>query len=379
MGTWLRNSLLAVMAATLFSGALLEARVQDTGALDALREQDKRVAADQRIREDARERWENLSDEGRLRLKERYERFKAMSPQQRAALERRARRLETVRSGIEKDLPRASRKKLNELEPSKRRRIMREMSNDEAREAGRRIWQKLPEDLRQRLKDMTPEERQVALEEFKSKQDEEVLSLAENLGRQLGVEASTLERLQLVPIEQRKRKFLEFVQRLSTEEISKHGLPPGISERRWEALKKLEPDQFFDAITRLRRSHPTLAAPAIEEGGTPPGAPGQLDPTRERLRKALMPDPAERIELAALTPDERATTLAVRRRKRALDVIRKGGLLPLERIEVLKELPDGRFFKVAREVLSDAGIVKSDRGRRSGPGPSGPPKAPKND
>jgi hypothetical protein len=60
-------------------------------------------------------------------------------------------------------------------------------------------------------------------------------------------------------------------------------------------------------------------------------------------------------------------------------VIRKGGLLPLERIEVLKELPDDRFFKVAREVLSDAGIVKSDRGRRSGPGPSGPPKAPKND
>jgi len=379
MGSRIRHSLLMVMTVTLFSGALLEARVQDGSALDALRKQDERGREDQRIRESARERWEKLSPADKARLEERYERFKSMKPEERAALERRAQRLETVRSGIEKELPSEARKKLNQLEPDKRRRIMREMSAEEAREVGRRIRQKLPKELRQELEGMTPDERRVALEEFKSKQNEDVLSIATNLGRQLGVEPGTLERLQFVPIEQRKRKFLEFVQRLSTEEIAKNGLPPGISERRWDALTKLEPDAFFDAIARLRRSHPTLAAPAIEEGGTPPGAPGQLDPERERLRRALMPNPRERIELAGLTPDQRRERLSIRRRKRVLDVIRKGELLPPDRIAALEELPDGRFFKIAREVLSDAGLVNPRRGRRSGPGPGGPPKPGQND
>src|SRR6185369_1434583 len=100
-----------------------------------------------------------LTPEEKLRARERYEKYLALSDSERAELAERAQRLKDSSARVQRELTPEARERLSTLEPEKRRELIGEIVAGEAKENGQRIRGMLPDQVVKRLEAARPEDR----------------------------------------------------------------------------------------------------------------------------------------------------------------------------------------------------------------------------
>lgn len=299
----------------------------------------------------ARARWERLSPDEKEQMRERYERYRALSEDERRALADRARRMREDREELHRRLPAEAREKLSKLPPEKRREVMHELFENEAREKGARIREKMPESWIERLEKAPPEERARFLNEFQKKARQRVSYMAlDKIGAKLELPKEEIERLKALPLEERSQAILDLRKRLSTRDAAQFGLPEGITQDQWDQWQALPPEQFFETMQRYRceqesrngRREPTEAEKAA-----------QRDQARlwMALGEALRPRPEDVIQSLDLPSTERRKQAAVRRRDRVLGVLVDHQLVSVERLDELRVMPEREFMEAMKDVL----------------------------
>jgi len=294
--------------------------------------------------ESPRERWERMDPAERARIEQRFEDFRKLDADHRRALEERARGLRETEQRLQRELSPEVRRRLAGLDPERRREVLREMLESEARQVGRRVRERMPEPWIELLRDATPGERALLMERFRREHRERSARQAiEHLGRRLELGPSELERLKSLAPEEQARAVLELRKRASLEEGRIHGPPSGVSEEEWRAMRDLPPPEFFDAMQRNRQAR----------GWRPPFPPAPEARARaaRRLFEALRPRPEDVLDLAELAPAERERRLSALRRERCLAALRETGLAPDEEIARLEKLPPHELFERLRGLL----------------------------
>jgi hypothetical protein len=306
----------------------------------------------------ARARWERLSPEEQARLQKNYERYRALSEEERRNLAERARVLRDERERVHDELPPQARERLQKLDPDKRREVMRELVEGEVRERGARIREKMPEAWIQRLEQARPEDRARFLAEFQRRARERVtLAAIDKIGRKLGLPREETERLKTLPGDQRLAQVLELKKRLSERDAQEFGLPEGMTQAQWDEWQSLPPAQFFERMQRFRRERET------ERFG------GREGTALHDLGQAMRPRPDDFIDLATLSPGERRLAIFQLRRDRIVAVLRAQQLLPADKIDELARLPEGAFVRTLRE-----GVVRPLQRARSAAAPRETPQ-----
>lgn len=360
MAVWPENAraLTRVMLALALAGAALG------GTATRLQDRDEPAANGALL-----ERWNRLTVEERTRYRARFEEYRRKDPGVRAVMKERAKHLDLMARRLHGTLSEAERERLAGLPPGRRREILHEMLAAEARDVGRRIRESLPSGMRQRFDGARPEDRARFITSVRGKLSNQMGVVFERLGRELGLPPGRIQRLKDLPESQRRPEFLALLKRRLSRDLSARGLPAGISRDAWRQLLEMPPREFFDAILRLRETHPEIGLP---HGGGRGPAPSDPE-TRRRLsamRRAMQPiSPAERLELSALSREERAAEVRRRKRSRVLEVIRSEGLLSEEELRALAARPDPSFFREVRELVS---------GRNPGHGPGQAPGGQRN-
>ncbi len=305
----------------------------------------------------ARARWERLSPEEQARLQKNYERYRALSEEERRNLADRARVLRDERDRVHDELPPRTRERLQQLDPDTRREVMRDLVEGEVRERGARIREKMPEALVQRLEQARPEDRARFLAEFQRRARERVtLAAIDKIGRKLDLPREETERLKALPGDQRLAEVLELKKRLSERDAQQFGLPEGLTQAQWDEWQTLPPAQFFDRMQRWRRERET------ERNG---GVEGQA---LHELGQAMRPRQDEVLDLAHLSPGERRLTIFQLRRERIIAVLRARHLLTDDKINELARLSEGAFVRSLREL-----VVRPLQQARAAAAPQAPP------
>lgn len=288
----------------------------------------------------ARARWERLSPEEKARLQKNYERYRALSEEERRSLADRARVLRDERERVGQDLPQKTRERLQQLDPDTRREVMRDMVEGEVRERGARIREKMPDAWIQRLEQARPEDRARFLAEFQRRARERVtLAAIDKIGRKLDLPREETERLKTLPSEQRMTELLELKKRVSARDAERFGLPEGITQAQWNEWQALPPAEFFERMQRWRRDRET------DQHRGPEGQ------ALRELGQAMRPRPDDWIDLASLSQGERHLRISHLRRERVVEVIRARGLIAPEEIAQLERLPEGAFVRTLREKV----------------------------
>jgi hypothetical protein len=313
----------------------------------------------------ARQRWERLTPAEKERLRERYESYRNLSEEDRRNLANRARRLRDDAQRVQSSLPPETREKMQQLEPEKRRELMKDMVAGEAREKGARIREKMPEAWIERLEKARPEDRARFLAEFQHKARERVaLAAIDKIGKRLELPKAEIERLQKLPGAERAAAVLELKKKLSTRDAAEFGLPNGITAEQWEEWQKLPPEQFFEAMQRLRHERQVRAneanAAATEEGSSAPEAlsPERLHAARSVL-EALRLRPEDIVELADVPQPQREARILEKRRERVLEALVRAGLATPEQLTALRRLPEGSFVRGVRDLLPPLGAGRA--------------------
>jgi hypothetical protein len=376
--------------------ALVLAAIWPAGAARAQTSERTPSAPDPRASptlEAARTRWERLTPAEQARARERYEKYLALSEEERSELAARAQRIKENGARVQRELSPEVRERLSTLEPAKRHELIKELVEDDAKEKGRRIREMLPDDWLERIESARPEDRARYLAEFKRRQRERVARFAiDQLGRRLALPPGEIDRLKGLPQDERARSVLELKKRLDEREAKEFGLPPGITQSQWDAWEKLPPEEFFEAMQRHVRARtsggaanesaattvdrpPNARAPAGERGGpndgeSAPTKSAERELALHRLADARRVRPVDLVALAELPRAERATRIEHLRRERCMAAIRDGKLLPPERIDELARASDAKFFEAVRRLLGPPKPAPGAPGARGAPGAS---------
>jgi hypothetical protein len=325
--------------------------------------------------EAARKRWERLSPDEKQHAREAYERYRSMSEEERREIVERARRLNETKDRVQRELTPEARTKLDGLAPARKREVLHDLVEREAREIGLRIRQQLPDVWRERLEKATPEERARFFEQFRRQQRVRLARYAiEQIGRSLQLPPEEVRRMQELPDDERAQALLELRKRLSEKEAREFGLPPGLTREEWEEWERLPAEDFFERVQRYRHMRVLQlegqsgaagvphGSAAVQDWSGPPGMrPPWVERTpperREGLRR-LLEAVAERreevLELSDLPPPERAAKIRERKRQRCFAAIVESGLLPQDEIGELSRRNDHEFFEAVRRILRPA-------------------------
>jgi hypothetical protein len=330
-----------------------------------------------------RERWEKLSPEEKLRMKDRWERYQALGEDERRELRERAQRLKETRERVEREMTPQVRGQLDRLSPEKRQQIVEELVETEAQKVGQRIREQLPASWIERIEKASPEDRARFFGKFMREQRGRVARFAiEQIGQRLQLAPEEIERMRNLPEAERGQAVLELRKRLSAHDAETLGLPAGLTQAQWDQWQTLPPEEFFERMQRHHRehvapaaepeaAHPETNAPATPDTHVPadthaatdpkaatdaPPAPPRIPPERlralKRLQDALHAQPEEHLEFSDLNPKERHVRLIERARERCLVAIIEGGLVPPERFDEMRALPAGRLLEATRTILA---------------------------
>ncbi len=319
----------------------------------------------------ARERWQRLSPEEQERVRARFERLQRMSEEERVALERRSQQRARQRQRLLASLSPEERARLAGQPEERREALLREMAEAERRDHGRRIAQKLPEELRESLRRAAPEERARRLEAFKRDTREDLSRRAvEGLATALGYGPEEIARLERLPLEERMQTVLRLRKNLTSRELEASGLPPGLTQERWGELEALPPSDYLRELWRMRRRGELGPVPGLEPS---PAVDRLRHRDREALRalfQALHAPPRDFVELSELPPRERRSAIQRRLRGRVEALLASRELLPPEEIARLVDLEDAPYLEAVRELVEER--LRRGRGRqRAGAGLEG--------
>lgn len=303
----------------------------------------------------ASERWHALSPEERERLRERYERYRALSAEERAELAARAHHLKETGARLQRELPPVQHERLDRLPPERRREVVRELVEGEARDIAQRIRSKLPDEWVAELERAAPEERLRFLVEFKRQQKGRMAHIAlQQLGQRLDLSQAEIELYKALPQPEREAKVLELRKRAAGTNVEEFGLPHGITPEQWDAWQDLPPEAFFQRMTdylRRRRAERSEAERSAD-GLRPVDRTPRSEEALRRLAEAVRLRPDEVIDLADLEPEQRQARIFEATRDRALKIIREKRLLPPDRIQELANAPPPAFFAHVRRILA---------------------------
>lgn len=353
-------------AAVLASCFFLATAAWADSAQDATRHPDQKATVG---KADQRKRFDSLPEEQKQALRQRLERLKKLPAQERQDLRAQASQLEDMSRRVYRSLADGDRERLDGLPMDKRQDLLSEMALAEVRDMGHRILRKLPQAERERLEAAEPQERQRLLLELRHQMDLRIGQTIERMAPELGFSAEQVKKLNDLPSNERRGKFLHVIKRRCTQYVDRKGLPEGMHAVRWEKVQQLPPDEFYLALLNLRREFPGLARALNPK----PGADAKENTPRtssdmQRLRRAMEAhlDPTERLQLAEKGRVERERELKSRGRKRAMAALDKGRYVTGEDLKRLEALPDEAFFTLVRRFL--------DSGGRQGPITVRPPK-----
>ncbi|MBL8859840.1 MAG: DUF3106 domain-containing protein [Planctomycetes bacterium] len=312
--------------------------------------------------EAARTRWERLSPEDQARFRDRYESYRALSEDERRVLAARAQQLRETKARLRDEMSDEMRAKIAQLEPKKREFVLNELARDEVRERGARIREKLPETLVDRLEQATPEERARYLAEFQQRARARFARFAiEKMGRKLQLPPEEIERLKDLTGAERAAGVLDLAKRLAVKEVADSGLPPGLEQAEWEALRALPPAEFVEAFQKYRREHAWRGSEQRPDGARGPGS------VTRKVLEALRAQPAEVLEFTELPADVRRQRLFELRRERVCGVLREHGSLPAEKLAEMSALSESEFFKALRAAMPHPPERHGHRGGRAAP------------
>jgi len=313
----------------------------------------------------ARDRWDAMSERERKLMRERYEKLQQMAPAERKELEQRAERFAKLRERTWEWLSDADRARLEALPTEKRQDVLQEMMVAEARAIGERILDKLPAETRRRIENARPGDRIHYLQEYKHKQLKRLDGMLSDLGQRLNVGRDELRANRSLPVEERKQQVLGWLKDHATAQFELGLDDPDFPTSNLRRLARLEPEEFFAALLRMREKHPGVAEPF---------GIGRRSEREERVRalRHLMRSPVEEhVELADLEPRARRKEYSKRRRQRVLTHLREQVELPAEELRELSEAPDALFFRKVRELYGAGPRPRLERrehkGRRRGP------------
>jgi hypothetical protein len=331
------------------------------------------------------ERWNRLTPDVQARMRARFDRYQALSDEDQQALAARTRRIQARAELYYTLFSPEERARLDRLTPEKKREILIALATEEEEEQAVRLRGSLPPELAVTVGEARPEHRRAILDELKRRQEEQLGPAIERFGLELGMDAKVVDRLKRLPIDQRKRKFLELAKTLSTEHITERELPPGLTASRWEIMRELEPEEFFAALMRLRAVHPEVAWLPGDERAAPRehGPYEELRQTMARIRAAGRLSEEDLLGLTSLPPDERRAEQTRMRRERGTALLRAEDLLSSARLDELEAMSDEAYFDFVRELTTPprapaqlSPVVEEMRERletRSDERPSAPP------
>lgn len=294
-------------------------------------------------------RWERLDEAQKGRLRERFERYQRMSEAERSELAERSRNLQRLRERIPQRLSSEERERLLALDHEQRAELVNELAEDELKAQGHRLQTLLPPEWIERLESADPQERLRFLGEFKERHRARMsVIVLERLGRQLGFPREQVQAMQRLPEEERMEKVLELRKLLQERSVQEHGLPVGLTPEKWEQMLALSAADFFDEVMRIR-----------EAGGWTPPAEGDERGLVPELLRELRARPAERLELAHLSAQERRAELSRRRRARIEEFLREREALPAPQLEELEQASEAEFYLRLRRLLRPAPEAKT--------------------
>ncbi len=311
---------------------------------------------------DARARWEALTDEERDELRARFDKFRQFDPARRDELRERAHRFKEIGRQLRKHgLPPELERELDGLPPDERRRRMGDWLHERFEERGRRIREKMPEDLVQRLERAPPGRRGAMAEGFRrDRRGEHSEELIDKLARSGHLPRERVDALRALPVEERVDILMDLRREKITADIVRRGLPPGITAEQWGQWQRLPTREFFEHFHR-----------AV---GPPPGPRGA---DSERARAWF--------EIRRLMNPQNGAELEERDRLRVLELLTgMEGVAP-EQLQKLRALQAAEFRRAVRDLVRarlerearhpprPPGELDRPR-RRDGPPPRGAPR-----
>jgi len=283
----------------------------------------------------ARQRWTRMAPDERVEIATRYRDFRELDEEEQQALRRRARRLSALQEELLLELPETARQRLENLEPQKRRRVVRDMLEDELRSRGLRVQETLPIELARDLESAPPQERRRMLRDFDRSGRRTRLA---NLARELGCE-DELGDLARLDDEGLDARLFELRRRLIERTVAEEGLPRWLSAEEWDALAESDDATF---TRRWRAARNRRYGDTERPDGTRPNP-------FERLLLSLRPDPSWHVEHSHLTAEERRDAVYRMAKHRSLKLMESLAVDPSE-IERFRGLDGPAFVEAMRDL-----------------------------
>ncbi len=310
----------------------------------------------------ARERWDALSPVEQAQLRQRFESLQRLDSKKRKELEERTKRHGEIAQRVLDQLSDSDRQRLKRLSREQRRDVMSELIDQERRDKGRRIESKLPNSMRKRLKNATPEEREKRLDAFKAETRERISARAvDDLAKALGYGEAELRRLERLSIDERMATVIRLRKNLTAQEVKQHGLPKGLTQKRWDALKEKPPEKFLQEIRQLQNQGVLSGVFDFETDR------GQDSKRRGRyfaraVRRGLRVAPAELVGMSGLSNKERRVRTMKIRRTQVMAALSGSDLLAPEELTRLKALDDVELLMQAKTMAYER--LARDPGKR---------------
>ena len=197
--------------------------------------------------DERRQRWEQMSEQERTVLRERFEKLRRMTSEQQEELRERARNFRCLERGLRHAPPEPLRKKLAELTPQEQEgEVRRYMTREYSPRCGRRIREKLSPELLAELEKLPSEERALGLKRYYQERGRPHGSwMLEKLARKLELSEEEVKRLSQLPRETREEAMLRLHRRLFERFVEEKGLPDSVSAEAWARLRALSDREFF--------------------------------------------------------------------------------------------------------------------------------------
>lgn len=343
---------------------------------------DASQAQDRDLVDRNRERWEQKDPQERELLKSRFDQLKKLSDEERAALEGLARKIKDKKRKARESLPEDVRRRMEDLPPHEREGIFHDHFRDTLRQKGSGVRRLLPEGALDEIEREAPSRRALRLDRLLRDHRPITPHDVKRLGKELGINARDLRELDSLAPGELEERALAWNRERIDRCVAEYGLPPGLGDAEYTQMRDLTHAEFFQRWRELDPPPPySDAKKRRRDRVTKLTEKGRE--LLERLRQAhrlAEPTFEERFEHAELSEPERREAMGAVVRRRVIAYLETNGLVSVEDLKALRDTKDAHFMSVAHrlfnriehDLLGEGGRPSGAHERPPGlPGPEG--------